>query len=137
MSQTNKKATNSFRDMLLGGGICMAAGFICFLIISLVMSIIVASADLSDAALTVMAFVCIASFAAVTGFLTGKAFSKNKLTAGLINGIILAIIWVIANIVSFRAPMSALTFVKLIVIILITTLCAVLTKNRKKRQNRR
>lgn len=135
-SRQNTRTTKKKKQYLFPLVICLAGGGIVGLFVTLLGALAVSQVD-SQLLTTVFAFLSVGLGSVVTGFLTGLAFRKERFFMGLVSGLIQCLILVLANLLFFREPVTALTLIKYGVILVLTLGCALLIKPTKKRRHKR
>lgn len=133
-SNTNKKSKGS--KNLFPLLISIVAGEIITLVFLAVFSIFAMHTD-SDGAMTFFAIVSAVAGAAVGGYLAGMAYRKEKFFMGLVCGICMCLILLVLNLLFFREPLAAWSFVKYLLMIAAAAGMTFLVKAGRKRKIRR
>ena len=136
VSRQNVRTKGKGNEYLFPLFICIAGGEIVSLLVTLLGALAVSQVD-SQMLTTIFAFLAVGLGSIVTGFLTGMAFRKERFFMGLVSGLCLCLILVVANLLFFREPVTKLTFVKYGLILILTLGCALLIKPAKKRRSQR
>lgn len=125
----NNKGNNYLFPLL----ICVAAGIMVTVLITLLCSIFITKVD-STALVTVFAFLALFIGAFVGGYLTGMAFRKEKIFMGLVSGLVFSLLWVLLNLLFIREPVTILSIIKYAMIILTSVGATFFVKPVKKKR---
>lgn len=115
--------------------ICIPAGIIVTVLCLLLASIVVSRVDI-PALVSVFSLISLALGSFVSGLLTAMAFRKEKFVMGAVSGVLFCLILIVLNILFFREPITIMSFVKYIVVI-ISSIGATYFIKPKKRKTKR
>lgn len=130
-SQNNRKKT--VRSSVFPVVVCIAGGELVTVILAAFFSFVFALVDLPEIAVMVFVFVALIFGAVVTGRLCARAFPEERGTMSIICGLMMVLILVLANLIFFREPITALSFGKYAAILLPAFLIAAVTKPARSR----
>lgn len=117
--------------------LCVGAGEIITVILSLFFALIYAIADLPAVVVNIFTFVGLIVGSLVTGYLCALAFRKERGLMAIICGLTTTLILVIMNLLFFREPITAMSFGKYFAIILSTFLAAAFTTPPKSKSSKK
>jgi putative membrane protein (TIGR04086 family) len=135
-ARVQRKGTKA-KPFILPLILCVGAGEIITIVLSLFFALIYAIADLPAVVVNIFTFIGLIIGSLVTGYLCALAFRKERGLMSIICGLTTTLILVIMNLLFFREPITALSFGKYFAIIIATFLAAAFTTPPKSKSGKK